>query len=99
MQYMYLLKDPTLHPLWKRGFGNELGRLFQGIRDIHGTNTCFFVELAKITKDHQTIAYEKNVCDYKPQKNGKERVGLTVGGDILYYSREVANFNTDITTF
>jgi hypothetical protein len=34
MEYMALMKDPDLQPLWKRGFGNEAGRLFQGIRDI-----------------------------------------------------------------
>jgi hypothetical protein len=40
MEYMALMKDPHLQPLWKQGFGNECGRLFQGIRDIPGTNTC-----------------------------------------------------------
>jgi hypothetical protein len=41
MEYMALMKDPALQPLWKRGFGNEEGRLFQGIRDIPGTDTFF----------------------------------------------------------
>jgi hypothetical protein len=45
MEYMALIKDPDLQPLWKRGFSNEAGRLFKGIHDIPGTNTCFFVEL------------------------------------------------------
>jgi hypothetical protein len=38
MEYMALMKDPRLHPLWTRGFGNEWGRLFQGIQDIPGTS-------------------------------------------------------------
>jgi hypothetical protein len=67
MEYMALMKDPDLQPLWKRGFSNEVGQLFQGICDIPGTNTCFFVELKNIPKDRQ-IAYEKIVCDYKPHK-------------------------------
>jgi hypothetical protein len=41
MEYMGLMKDPDLQPLWKRGFINEAGRLFQGIHEITGTNTCF----------------------------------------------------------
>jgi hypothetical protein len=41
MEYMALMNDPDLQPLWKRGFSNEAGRLFQGIRYIPGTNTCF----------------------------------------------------------
>jgi hypothetical protein len=41
MEYMALMKDPSLQPLWKRGFGNEVGSLFQGIRDIPGTKKMF----------------------------------------------------------
>jgi hypothetical protein len=62
MEYMALMKDPDLHPLWKRGFGNEVGRLFQGICNIQGTTTCFFIELKNIPKDIQ-ITYGKNGCD------------------------------------
>jgi hypothetical protein len=62
MEYMALIKDPRLQPLWKRGLGNECGRLFQGIRDIPGTDTCLFIKLTNIPKDRQ-ITYEKKVCD------------------------------------
>jgi hypothetical protein len=41
MEHMALMKDPVLQDLWKRGFGNEVGHLFQGIHDIQGTNPCF----------------------------------------------------------
>jgi hypothetical protein len=34
MQYTDLMKDATVQPLWERGFGNELGSLFQGIQDL-----------------------------------------------------------------
>jgi hypothetical protein len=98
MEYMALMKDPSLQPLWKRGFGNEVGRLFQGIHDIPGTYTCFFVELTNIPKDRQ-INYGKVVCDYKPHKKEKERVRLPVGGDRLDYSGDVATSTADITTF
>jgi hypothetical protein len=45
------------------------------------------------------ITYGKIVCDYKPHKKEKERVRLTVGGDILHYSGDVATSTADITTF
>jgi hypothetical protein len=45
MEYAALMKDPRLQPLWSRGFGNEYGRLFQVIRDIPGTDTCFLGSL------------------------------------------------------
>jgi hypothetical protein len=98
MEYMALMKIPDLQPLWKRGFSNEAGRLFQGIHDITGTNTCFFVKLKNIPKyRHKT--YCKIVCDYKPHKKEKERVILTVGGDRLDNSGDVATSTADITTF
>jgi hypothetical protein len=50
MEYSALMKDPRLQPLLTRGFGNECGRLFQGIRDIPGTDTCFFIDLKKDSK-------------------------------------------------
>jgi hypothetical protein len=98
MEYLALMKDPRLQPLWTRGFGNECGRLFQGIRDIPGTDTCFFVKLTNIPKDRK-ITYSKIVYDYKPHKQEKERVRLTVGGDRLDYSGDVATSTADITTF
>jgi hypothetical protein len=64
---MAIMKDQDLQPLWKRGFGDEAGRLFQGIHDIQGTNTCLFVELKNIPKDRK-ITYGKIVCDCKPHK-------------------------------
>jgi hypothetical protein len=98
MEYMALMKKPHLQPLWKRGFGNECGRLFQGIRDIPGTDTCFFISLTNVPKD-KNITYGKIVCNYKPHKKEKERVWLTVVGDRLDYSGDVATSTADITTF
>jgi hypothetical protein len=45
MEYSVLMKDLRIQPLWTQGFGNECGRQFQGIRDIPGTDTCFFIGL------------------------------------------------------
>jgi hypothetical protein len=98
MEYMALMKDPRLQPLWKWGFGNEVGCLFQGIRDIPGADTCFFINITNIPKDRH-ITYGKIVCDYKPHKKEKERVRLTVGGDRLDYSGELVTSTADITTF
>jgi hypothetical protein len=98
MEYMALIKDPRLQPLWKRGFGNKCGRLFQGIQDIPGTDTCFFINLTNILKD-RNITDGKLVCDYKPHKKEKERVRLTAGSNILDYSGDVATSTAGMTTF
>jgi hypothetical protein len=92
------MKDPRLQPLWTRGFGNECGRLFQGIRYIPGTDTCLFIKLTNIPTDGK-ITYGKIVCDYKHHKKEKERVRLTVGSDIPDYSGDIATSTANITTF
>jgi hypothetical protein len=98
MECMALMKDPRLQPLWKRGFGNQCRRLFQGIKDIPGTDKCFFIKLTNVPKDRK-ITYGKIVCDYKPHKKEKERFQLTVVGDTLDYSNDFATSTADITTF
>jgi hypothetical protein len=98
MQYKDLMKDPDLGPLFEIDLSNELGRICQGIRDIAGTNTAFFIDLTSIPKDRK-ITYGKLVCNFKPNKHEKHRVRLTVGGDRLDYSGNTATSTTDITTF
>jgi hypothetical protein len=55
MEYSALMKDLYLQPLWTRGFGNECGRLVQGIRDIPGADTCFFTKLKKSRKTERSL--------------------------------------------
>jgi hypothetical protein len=58
----------------------------------------FLHRIENIPNDRK-INYSKIVCDYKPHKKEKECVRLTVGGDILDYSGDVATSTADITTF
>jgi hypothetical protein len=77
---------------------NELGRICQGIRDISGTNTAFFIDLTSIPKDRK-ITHGKLICDFKPNKNEKQWVRLKVGDTILDNSGDTATSTSDITTF
>jgi hypothetical protein len=67
-------------------------------REIPGADTCFFIKLKNIPK-YRKITYGKIVCDDKPHKKEKEHVQLTVGGDKLDYSGDLATSTADITTF
>jgi hypothetical protein len=98
MQYKDLMKDQDLGTLFEIGLSKELGRICQGIRDISGTNTAFFVDLTSIPKDRK-ITHGKLICNFKPNRTEKHRFRLTVGGNRLYYSGATATSNTDITTF
>jgi hypothetical protein len=58
-----------------------------------------FLQFQKNIPQDRKVTYGKIVCDYKPHKKEKERVRLTVGGDRLDYSGDVATSTADITTF
>jgi hypothetical protein len=58
----------------------------------------FLYRIENIPKD-RNITYGKIVCDYKPHKKEKGHVRLTVGGDRLDYSGDIATSTADITTF
>jgi hypothetical protein len=98
MEYMALMKDSRLQTLWKDSFGNECGRLFQGIRDIPVTDTCFFIKVSNIPND-RNITYDQNKSNHTPHKKKKGLVKLTMGDDRLDYSGDVATSTADITTF
>jgi hypothetical protein len=48
LEYRHLIKSDTHKDIWHHSFANKLGRLFQGIRDIKGTNICFFIAKDKM---------------------------------------------------
>ena len=51
-EYKHLMKGPRKIK-WTREFANKIRRIFQGIRDIEGTKTCFFIherEVPKVSK-------------------------------------------------
>jgi hypothetical protein len=74
MEYAALMKDPRLRPLWTRGFGNECGRLFQGIRDIPVTDTCFFITY-KTSQHTERSLTEKSSAITNPIKKKRNGFG------------------------
>jgi hypothetical protein len=98
MQYKDLMKEAIFGPLFEIGLSNELSQICQGICDVAGTNTAFFIDLHNIPK-YRKITYGKLFCDFKPNKTENHRARLTVGGDRLDYSGDTATSTADITTF
>ena len=73
---------------------NELGHLAQGIRDIKGTNTDFFIPKSEIPFiKRKDVTYGRIVVAYKPNKLETDRSRLTVGGD-----RIICLFDTSAPT-
>ena len=58
LEYKDLMKSKKYKNVWAKSYANELGRLNQGIRNIPGTNTMFFINKSEIPADrHKDITY------------------------------------------
>jgi len=97
LEYRHLIKSDKYRTIWQHSFANKLGRLFQGIRDIKGTNTCFFIPKHKVPK-HKRATYGRICCNYRPQKDEPHRTQLTVGGDRIDYAGNKSTPTADLVT-
>ena len=62
-----------------------------------GTETMKFIQNHEVPYDKK-VAYARFVCDYRPQKEEKERTRITVGGDRIDYQGEVSTKTAGLTT-
>ena len=65
-EYGHIMKEPDKTKCTKE-IADEIGCIFQGIRYIKGTDTCFFVHRHKFIQDRNVI-YSCIVCNIRPQK-------------------------------
>ena len=50
MEYRHLIGDPKYREIWEQYYGNELGRLAQGMEGhVKGINTILFICKRKLT--------------------------------------------------
>ena len=81
LEYGHLMKNPKYQDTWKTSYGNEIGRLAQGMPDwVNETNTMFF-----ITKNE--IPYRRIICDYWEGKAEPNWTRLAIGGDKINYPK------------
>ena len=66
LEYRHLIKSEKYRSIWVHSFANELGRLFR-IRDIPGTDTCFFIKKSQVPK-HKRATYGRICCNIRLQK-------------------------------
>ena len=90
------MKGPD-KPKWKITFLNEIRHIFQGIRDIEGTNTLLFIHKHEVPQGIK-VTYSRIVCEIRPQKTETHRVQLTVGGDKVSYEVPVSTPKAYLTT-
>jgi hypothetical protein len=79
LEYRHLVKNPAIKSVWETSFANKIGRLFQGIRNLKGMDTCFLVAKLLIPTN-KWPTYGHIVCNFCPQKKEQNCTHLTVGG-------------------
>ena len=100
MEYRHLIGNPKYREIWGRSFGNELGRLAQGMKGrVDGTDTIFCIDKKDIPAARwQDVTYGRIVVSFRPEKKDPNRVRLTVGRDRINYPGDVGTPTADMLT-
>jgi hypothetical protein len=85
LEYCHLIKSKSHCTIWQHSFSNKLGCLFQGICNIKGNETYFFICKQQMPQ-HKQATYGRICCNYCPQKDEPHCTRLTVGGDQITYN-------------
>jgi hypothetical protein len=97
LEYRYLIKSDTHRAIWQKSFAKKLGRLFQGIRNIKGMDTCFFI-CKKQMPSHKRATYGCICCNYRPHKDEPHCTQLTIGGDRITYAGNKSTPTANLVT-
>jgi hypothetical protein len=97
LEYCHLMKMDKHKKVWAHRFANEFGQLFQGIRNVPGTDTCFFIPKS-LVPTHKCPTYGRICCNYQPQKEEKHCVRLTFGGNWINYPGNKSTPTANLTT-
>jgi hypothetical protein len=100
LEYRHLIKDPEHKEVWGKSYGNEIGRLFQGMPGrVEGTDTAFFINSNEIPADRwKDVTYGRIVTAYRPDKKEPNRTRLTIGGDQINYPHDCGTPTADLLT-
>ena len=82
---------------WIESNCEEIGRLFQGYKDVAGTNTCFFIYKDEVPWD-KLPTYLRIVAAHRPEKDNPMRIRWTAGGDRIYYAFDASTKTADLCT-
>ena len=101
LEYKHLTKNPNRRPAWTHSYGNELGRLAQGMPGhAKGTNIIFFIPRHKVPKERmKDVTYGLITCLIRLEKVDKpNRTRLAVGGDRVHYPFDAGTPTANLLT-
>jgi hypothetical protein len=88
LEYQHLIANPKTRATWTHLYGNELGRLTQGMPgQTKGMDTIFFIPWHKVPKERaKDVTYDLITCLVRPKKiEEPNRTRLVAGGDRVHY--------------
>jgi hypothetical protein len=97
LKYGHLMKMDKHKQVWAHIFANKIGQLFQGSRNVTGTDTCFFIPKSLVPA-HKHPTYGHICCNYGPQKEEKCCIRITVGDNCIVYPGNKSTPMADLTT-
>jgi hypothetical protein len=100
LEYRHLIKRDEYKEVWGNSFGNEIGRLAQGIPGrVEGTDTIDFIDYDEVPADRRAdVTYARIVCTYRQGKKDPNRTRITVGGNLINYPEDVGTPTADLLT-
>ena len=65
LEYCHLMKLPEYSEIWNNSYGDEIGRLVQGMKGrVKGSDTMHFIHKDEVPRDHFKDVYGKIDCNY-----------------------------------
>jgi hypothetical protein len=101
LEYRHLISNPKTKAVWAHSYGNEIGRLAQGMPGRNnGTNTIFFIPRDKVPRDRvKDTTYGLITCLVRPEKlDEPNRTRLVAGGDRVHYPGDAGTPTADLLT-
>ena len=101
LEYRHLIANPKTRDVWAHSYGNEIGRLAQGMPGQNtGTNTVFFICRDQVPRDRaKDVTYGLITCLIRPEKiDEPNRTWLVAGGDRVHYPGDAGTPTADLLT-
>ncbi len=101
LEYRHLVSNLKTRSTWTHFYGNEVGRLAQGMPGRNtGTNTIFFIKKDQVLRDRaKDVTYDLITTLIRPEKiEEPNRTRLVAGGDRVHYPGDAGTHTADLLT-
>ena len=101
LEYKQLIANPKTRATWTHSYGNEIGRLAQGMPGRNtGTNTIIFIHKHQVPRERaKDVTYGLITTLIRPEKiDEPNRTRLVAGGDRVHFPGNAGTPTADLLT-